>query len=229
MEELCNLRKFIEPLKKYFEKDTIVNYYNIIHQKGINLIKTEQLNIEEILNFIYNQDIYYYDNKYIKHEFRDPSVFIYIQITDEFIDYLSNIELLKEKKIWELFNKSGKEVLNQFFQIFVDKMLKVKDLIDLLNLFPESEINKDFTTLINDKIITTIFSDDGYNNQKNNKYFELFENILILNFKNKLDLIEPIKLVQISLPYQFTSNYFFFLLQSKKITKNNSKNKTIYN
>ena len=217
LDELCKLKKFIEPLQKYFAKDSIPNYYNIIHQKGINLIKNEQMSIEEILNFIYNQDIYYYDKKYQDHENRDPTIFIYTPITNEI-----NIELLKQKKIWELFKNSDKNVLNIFYNVFLDQMLNIRDFINLLNLFPFSEINKDFIILINSKvseIINTCFNEDGSINSNDKQLFELFQNILIINNNNKLNVIESIQLVQNSLPYNFTSNYFFFLLQSKSVQK----------
>ena len=234
LDEFCKLKKFIEPLKEYFQKDTVENYYQKIHQKGMNLILNNQMKVEEILNFIYTQDVYYYDDKYTKHANRDPSIFEHIPITETRLlegqhrvmdinsDYQLNINLLKERKIWELFKESSKKTLNAFYQLFINQMLNARDFQNLFNLFPFSKINKDVVLLINKKIseiIYTCFSEFGYINPKDKQLFEIFENILVLNNKNQLDPIDAIKLIQLSFPYDFTSNYFFYLLQSDK-TKN---------
>ena len=222
IDELCLLKKFIEPLKNYFKKDTIEKYYNRIHQKGMNLIKNEELGIGEILNFIYNQDIYYYDDTYKDSENRDPGIFSYTPIRNTEIDNSSNIIYLKERKIWELFSKSQKNKIIKFYEVFLEQIMDIKDLIPLFKLFPSSEINLDFINLINKKVVNILYTcldEDGKIKSNSKELFEIFEQLLIYNNQNNLDVIASIDLVKSNLPYDFTSNYFFYLLQSKNVQK----------
>ena len=222
IDELCNLKKFIDPLKNYFKKDTIEKYYNRIHHKGMNLIKNEELGIGEILNFIYNQDIYYYDDTYKDNENRDPEIFMYTPIRNTEIDYSSNVIYLKERKIWELFSKSQKNKIIKFYEVFLEQILDIKDLGPLFKLFPSSEINLDFITLINKKvenILYTCLDEDGKIKSNNKELFEIFEQLLIYNNQNNLEVIASVDLIKSNLPYDFSSNYFFYLLQSKKAQK----------
>ena len=222
LDELCLLKKFIEPLKNYFKKDTIERYYNRIHQKGMNLIKNEEFGIGEILNFIYNQDIYYYDDAYKDNENRDPEIFMFTPIRNTEIDHSSNVIFLKERKIWELFNKSQKNKVIKFYEVFLEQVMDIRDLGPLFKLFPSSEITLDFINLINLKVVKILYTcldEDGKIKSNSKELYEIFEQLLIYNNQNNLDVISSVDLVKSNLPYDFTSNYFFYLLQSKKVQK----------
>ena len=47
------------------------------------MIKEGKMNVEEIINFMREQDIYYYNPSYKNSENRDSVIFNYIPITDE--------------------------------------------------------------------------------------------------------------------------------------------------
>ena len=59
---------------------------------------------EEIIKFIYEKDIFYQDDKYVNNENRDPSIFVYIPIGNQFGEHEFNINILKEKQIWNLYS-----------------------------------------------------------------------------------------------------------------------------
>ena len=52
--------------------------------------------IEEIIQFLYSQDIYYYDEKY--KDIKETTIFKNISITDPNKNNLKNIEELKKKE-----------------------------------------------------------------------------------------------------------------------------------
>ena len=73
IEELCMLKKIINLFdEKNIYPEIIENYYNKIHQKGMNLIRNRKLSVPEIINFIKKQDIYYIEDKYKNNDNRDP-------------------------------------------------------------------------------------------------------------------------------------------------------------
>ena len=221
LDEFCNLKTFVDMLKTHLTNETIENYYIKIHQKGMNLIKMEEMNeVEEIIKFIYEKDIFYQDEKYINNENRDPLIFSYIPIGNKHPDYQNNIQILKDKQIWNLYNKSNANILNAFHQVFLNQINDIRDLESLLDLFSDDEINKQFIEDINIKfkdIIHTCFNEERDNHNKNNYLFQLFERILILNEKRKLDILEQIKLINLNFDDAFTSNYYLYLLQSEKV------------
>ena len=223
LDELCDLKKFKELLKQYLKKDTIENYYIKIHQKGMNLIKMEEMNdVNEIISFIYDKDEFYKNDFYINNENRDPTIFEYIPIGSTFQDNLNNINILKEKQVWKLFNKSNEYIINAFHKIFLDQILNIKDLNSLFDIFPDKEIKKTFIVDINKKlneVIYTCFNVDYGINLRNEYLFRLFEHILILNYNNGLDVLEQIKLINQNFDEGFISSYFFYLLKSEKVKK----------
>jgi len=206
-------------LKAHLTKETIENYYVKIHQKGMNLIKMEEMNEAiDIMSFIYEKDIFYQDEKYINNENRDPSIFSYIPIGNNNPDYENNIRILKEKQIWNLYNKSSAKVLNAFHQVFLVQVNDIRDLENLMDLFPNDEINKQFIIDINTKlndIIHTCFNEgEGHDKLNQNYLFQLFERILILNEIRGLNVLEQIKLINSNFDDKFTSDYYIYLLQS---------------
>ena len=219
LDEFYNLKSLINTLNNQLSNITIENYYTKIHQKGMNLIKMEEMNdAEEIIKFIYEKDIFYQDEKYVNSEFRDPLIFSYIPIGNHYPDYLHNINLLKEKEVWKLFNKSNMNIINAFHQVFLDQVNDTKDLVSLLDIFPNEYIKKEFTVKISDKlreIIHTCFEGNDFGNNYN--LFRIFERILILHEINRLDVLEQIKFINENFDDRFTSNYYIYLLQSEKV------------
>ena len=222
LDELCNLRQFKELLQKHLSKNTLENYYIKIHQKGMNLIKMGEMNdINEIISFIYEKDEFYKNNKYINDENRDPSIFEYIPIGNTYQNYQYNIDVLKEKQIWKLFEESKGKVINAFHKIFLDQVLNINDLESLLDLFPDKEISKLFITDINNKLNEVIYTcfNEGRGKMRTENLFYLFEHILILNHNNGLSELDQIKLINTNFDDGFTSEYFFYLLRSEKVKK----------
>ena len=219
LDEFYNLKSLINTLNNQLSNITIENYYTKIHQKGMNLIKMEEMNdAEEIIKFIYEKDVFYQDEKYVNSEFRDPLIFSYIPIGNHYPDYLHNINLLKEKEVWKLFNKSNMNIINAFHQVFLDQVNDTKDLVSLLDIFPNEYIKKEFTVKISDKlreIIHTCFEGNDFGNNYN--LFRIFERILILHEINRLDVLEQIKFINENFDDRFTSNYYIYLLQSEKV------------
>ena len=104
LNELCKLNKIANIFK--YNKIKIYNVeklYNKIHTKGLQLIKNKQIGVEEIMDFIFSQDAYYYEPKYLKDELRDPIIFSYIPIIESDKNSQKNITILKKKKIWEIY------------------------------------------------------------------------------------------------------------------------------
>ena len=210
LNELCKLKEIVYICKK---KGIILSnsetLYVKIHQKGIDLIKHNKMTIEEIIQFLYSQDIYYYDKKY--KDIRNPDIFEYISITDSSKNNIKNIQELKKNKIWELYEDSKGYLKRNFYDAFLKQIKNVKDLQYIFELFSIENISKDFNQMINEKLeeikLTNI---DREQDQK--IIFEIYSNLLICNDKNKLDL--KIYLTQ---SYDFTSKYLFYLLKNDKL------------
>ena len=220
LDKFYNLKNLLILLNKHLKNDTIENYYIKFHQKGMNLIKMEEMNsVEEIIKFIYEKDIFYQDDKYVNNENRDPSIFIYIPIGNQFGEHEFNINILKEKQIWNLYSKSRKDIINAFHQVFLNQILNIQDLESLLNLFPSEQIDSQFIKDINNKledIIHTSFN-EGRIMMGNEHLFNIFERILILNEKRNLDVLEQIALINNKFDDKFTSDYYIHILQSEKV------------
>jgi len=207
---LCKLKEIIN----ISEKNGIIllnseTLYITIHQKGIYLIKNNKMTIEEIIEFLYEQDIYYYDNKY--KDIRSPDIFEYISITESSKNNIKNIQELKKKKIWELYKDSKVTLRRQFYESFLKQIQNIKDLQYIFALFSIENISKEFNQMINEKLerikLTNLDSEQNYK-----IIFEIYSNLLLCNDKNKLDL----KLYQMH-NYDFTSKYLFYLLKNKKL------------
>ena len=108
------------------------------------------MSIEEIMEFIFNQDEYYFKKEY-KNKI-DPNIFKYISITDEDKNYLENIQVLKKRKVWELFDKCSDAKKIGFYEAFLDQIKKILELKNIFELFPDDVIDKNFNKLIGSKI-----------------------------------------------------------------------------
>ena len=67
LNEFCKLKDIVNMCneKGIILSNTETLYINI-HKKGVKLINKKKMTIEEIIQFLYTQDIYYYDEKYSK-------------------------------------------------------------------------------------------------------------------------------------------------------------------
>ena len=211
LNELCNLKKIL-----FLFKSNNLKIYNIdkfhkkIHEKGIQLIINNNMNIDEIMDFINKKDIYYYDKKYIKDELREPKIFEYIPITEVDNDYEKNIEILKNNEIWKIYEDSSYKLKEKFYNSFLRQIKKVKQFKYIFDLFSLDHINKDFNKLINKKLDDIFYQVLDENEEEYIYIFKVFKNVLICNEKNGLELKVYI------LEYNFTSKYFFFLLKNEK-------------
>ena len=210
LKDLCKLHNVLNLFK--YEKINhrlIENFYNQIHQKGLFLIKSKNLNSEEIIQFLVAQDIYYYSQTFKNSDNRDSEIFKYISITDEDKNYLANIKLIKDKGLWKLFSENRK-MQTKFYNILLDQIKKVRDFKSLFDIFPLKSIDNEFTLLINGKFRDIIFTalDD-----KPESLFEIFDQWLKINDSCKLNLDFVIDLLEMN--YDLTSKYFFYLLKSK--------------
>ena len=200
LNELCKLKEIVNICEK---KGIILSnsetLYAKINQKGIDLIKHNKMTIEEIIQFLYSQNIYYYDEKY--KDLRNPDIFEYISITDSNKNNEKNIQELKNKKIWELYKDSKGYLKKDFYNSFLKQIKNIKDLQYIFELFSIENISKDFNQMINEKLGEIKLTDlDKERNQE--IIFEIYSNLLICNDKNKLD---------------FTSKYLFYLLKNNKL------------
>ena len=212
LNELYKLKKIQIILKSnnikysYLEK-----YYDKIHNKGLYLIKNFQMNVEEIIDFIYSKDAYYYDKSYTQSEKRDPIIFDYIHITESDRNYKKNINILKKKKIWELYNDSPHNIKNKFYQSFLSQIVEIKYLQNIFDLFSIENIQNDFNILINIKF-ESLKNQILYEKEENyEEIFHVLKNLLICNDKNNMRLNLHI------INYNFSSKYFFYLLKEPKI------------
>ena len=172
---------------------------------------SEMIDTNEIISFIYEKDEFYQNEDYINNENRDPKIFEYITIWTNNPDYQYNINILREKQIWKLFNKSKENIINEFHKVFLEQVLNIKDLENLLNLFPDKEINKAFIAEINNKLVDIIQTCFNERNDifRDKNLFHIFEHILVLNKNNGLNILDQIKLVDSYFDEGFTSNYLF--------------------
>ncbi len=220
LEELCKLKKLADLCQTKNVKQSILeSYYSLIHNKGINLIKQRQLTTEEIIYFIKNQDVYYYKDIFKKNKLRDPVIFKYIPITSkegEENNYLHNIELYKNNKLWELYNEYS-ESQEKFFNIILDQMENLKDYKGIFEIFPIEFINYKFTLLINGRVQENMYTLLDEKEEDYELLFDVFTHLIKINEKNGLDIPYIVNLIQIN--YDLTSKYYFHLLKNEKMSK----------
>ena len=227
LNELCKLNLLVDFLRAQNAKERIFEeYYTSIHVKGINSIKKGELDSEKIIQFLQKQDVYYYKDSFKKSPLRDPIIFKYIPITKKENDndiYLKNIQLIKDNKLWNLYNEPG-NLQSKFFSTILEQIENFKDLKVIFDIFPIKYINQNLALLINKKVNENIYSLLDAKEEDYELIFDVFNNIIKVNEFNNLDLVNIVKLIQIN--YDLTAKYYFHILKDKNMsqTTNTIKN-----
>ena len=214
LDEFWNLSDLLDSLQseELIPDEYIMRYYKYLHRKGIKLIQEKSLDIKQIMDFLFEKDIFYYDKKYKKYKkYCDPSIFSYIPITEKDPNYEVNIKEMKKYKVWELFTDDDIKV--EFYEHLLEQITTIMELRHIFELFPEDEINKTFSKLIKDKmqeISGTI------NNEKQENYNNIFEIIKIYFLcleRNGVSLYFP------EVTYDFNFRLFQYVIQEKDLRK----------
>ena len=228
IEELCKLNLFVDFLRSQNVKDKILeDYYISFHTKGINLIKKGDLNTEQIILFMKKQDAYYFKDNFKKSNLRDPIIFKYIPITkkenDDKDEYLKNIQLIKDNKLWELYNEPC-NLQTKFFSIILEQIEFYKDFKSIFEIFPIKYINQNLAFEINRKVNDIKYTLLDEKEENYELLFDVFTSIIKVNEYNNLDLNYIVKLIQFN--YELTAKYYFHILKDKNMTftVNNIKN-----
>ena len=103
LEVYCQLNDFISLIEKYLNSQIIIEFYDKVHKKGMEIIKNNQMKDEKIFFFMANMDKYYYDPNFNKSDKKDPEIMKYIPLTDIDPNYLKNIEYMKKYKVINFF------------------------------------------------------------------------------------------------------------------------------
>ena len=228
LDEFCKLNALIDFLKTQKIKDKILEeYYISIHNKGLNLIKKGDLKAEQIIYFMQKQDVYYYKDNFKKNNLRDPIIFKYIPITkkenDDKDEYLNNIKLIKDNRLWELYNESG-NLQSKFFNIILGQMENYRDFKAIFEIFPIKYLNQNLAFLLNEKAKDNVYTLLDEKEEDYEILFDIFNQLIKVNEFNNLDLNYIVKLIQIN--YELTAKYYFYILKDKNmsLTVNNIKN-----
>lgn len=214
LNEFCQLNRIAFLLKKSNSKKINI-YYDKVHQKGMDLIKNNKLSTEEIVNFIFSQDIFYYDLDFKNNNNRDPLIFKYIPITDIDKNYLNNIKLLKDNSLYFLYFNSDFHLKKKFYKVIIAQIKKIKDFASIFSLFPLKYIDRDLTFELNSKLKDLIYT--ILDEKDNNLLFEIFDNIFICNDNNNFDLNYLVDIIKIN--YNFPLKYFCHLLTNKNMAE----------
>ena len=222
LEEFENLNELLNILhdESLLSSELVVKYFRYLHRKGVILIKTKALNINQIIDFLFNHDIFYYNKKYNMHS--DPTIFNSIPITDKEENYEVNIKEMKKCKIWELFTNEEKKI--QMYEAFLDQINRITELRFIFELFPEDEINKNFSRLIAVKV-NEISGTISIEKQENyNMIFEIFKKYLKCLEKHNLTIFIP------KVNYEFNFKLYEYILKDNQLKKivNKIKDEIIY-
>ena len=204
------LSDFVTLTEKFLSQKIINEFYDKVHEKGINMIKNEQMEEEKIFLFMSKIDRYYYSPNFNKSDKREPEIMKYIKLTDISPKYLKNIELMKKFNIISLFLNSSME--EKFYKFIIGKIRKILDLKFIFEIFTQKDINEKFTNLIN--YIVKIIKDTIINVRIEDyaDLFNIFDNLLQINFKhfNKISIIN-----ELFLSINISKQYFIYLMNKK--------------
>ena len=217
LEDLCKLRNILQLTLKentdYYKIEKDLN--DNIHNKGLNLIINKKITPDKIIMFITEQDAYYFQKEINDIKKKDPEILRNIPITNIDENYLKNIEVMKDKKLWKLIVESKEEIRNKFYEILLEQIKKVTDLKSIFDIFPIKEINKSFMILINKKIDEIKYKILDQKEVDESILFEIYDNLLIINNNYKIDLASLFEIFEVN--YVITPKYYFHLIKSKKM------------
>ena len=172
------------------------------------------MKIEEIITFIKTQDIYYFGENFRKSDKRDPEIFKYIIITDEDKNYSNNLKLIEKEKIMGYFFGLNDKMQDKFYSILLNQMKKIQDFGSIFYLIQKELFSRQFTIKINEKISELKYF--ALDEKKNEKIiFSIFDNLLIINNYNSMDLNYIIN--QIEINYDLPVKYYLELLDNQKM------------
>ena len=216
LDDYLFLNKICESIN--IKKEIKEKYYNIIHEKGFNLIKEKKMTTEEILLFIQKKDIYYKDI-YSQNINRNPDIFKYIPISSNNKDYEENIKLIKKFKVCNLFDKSNPDIQKKFYLAFLEQIKKFNDINNIFEIFSSDFKNYILLELINEKIrylIPNILEENKFDIS-----YIIINKWILCNINN--DNNDELKQITKTLYgiKKFTSDYYIYLLKS-------NENQTIY-
>ena len=214
LNDFCKLHNIIIILKtQKINAKIIENFYEKVHSKGMSLIKEKKMDINEIIRFIVEKDIYYYNPIFKHNNKREPKIFQYIPITDIDNNYLYYISLIKKYKLWSIFSESNITLRKEFYEILLNQMKKLEDIESIFMIFPIKVIDIDFTLLLNQKIEEIKYSILDKKSDTYDLCFSIFDRWLICNENNNLDLNYIAKSLMIN--YEIPSKYFFYLIKKQ--------------
>ena len=180
--DLCNYFKLhclIPIIQKHTQTLKTDIFYDKIHSKGMNLVKNKKMNTVQIISFIISQDIYYYNPEFRINGKNDPSIMEYISITDDDPNYMENIELIKKSDLINFFLDSIVE--NEFYEVILKKIKKIKDFQIIFYIFPFKNINEKFTVMINAKMEEIKYTYLDMNSEEYNEIFNILDNWIKIN------------------------------------------------
>ena len=129
---------------------------------------------------------------------------------------------MKKCKIWELFTNEEKKI--QMYEAFLDQINRITELRFIFELFPEDEINKNFSRLIAVKV-NEISGTISIEKQENyNMIFEIFKKYLKCLEKHNLTIFIP------KVNYEFNLKLYEYILKENQLKKivNKIKDEIIY-
>ena len=194
------LGNFISLTGKHINQEIIIQFYDKVHEKGMNMIKNNQMKDEKIFLFMANMDKYYYDPNFNKSDKKDPEIMKYIPLTDIDPNYLKNIEYMKKYKVINFFINSIME--KKFYNIILEKIKKILDFKFIFEIFTPKEINKNFLFMINGMIEKIKYTILDVSDEKYNDLFNIFDNLLLMNITNIRNIINALFL-DLKLPTQY--------------------------
>ena len=224
----CQLLNYITSFREQINIESIENFYNKIHEKGMNMIKNNEMEIDKIIIFMSSMDVYYFDSNFINNDKRDPEIMKYIPITDINPNYLKYIESIKKFKLFELFlnpldiedNVNDITLYSfynnrekKFYSIVLNQIKKIIDLKNIFYILSTDLINIKFTILINEKVEQIKNTILDVNFEKYLYIFFIFDNLININIHHNLDIKNIIDILFIN---KYLSNeYFIYRLKNK--------------
>ena len=150
IEIYSKLNDYITLTENYLNKQIIKDFNDKFHNKGMDMIKNNQIKNEKIFLFMTKMDKYYFSQTFKKSEKKDPEIMKYIPLTDIDPNYLKNIEWMKKYEIINCFLESKME--NKFYEIILKQVNKISDFKFIFEIFSFKLINEKFTNMINTKL-----------------------------------------------------------------------------